>query len=347
MAYERVWQPMAVDGPHVNLTAGDGVARFLWTCAQMLLGRIGTAATGLWTIVGSADNATFGLDGIDRWTGTYPGTAVMPFSLTSGGAHAWMVLSRQYTVHSISYTVYLLLSCRGNGASSTGRFHVRMGLSMPTGGSLTADPTMANLIHDKSSIDFGNSYGADLAAQNRMYGNVCENGDFWFVETQVGEAIRCISLFQPVGCKTNDQCPFWGHSADYAGSGFPFGAALIYTRGAVSTYSAGPGLYYNGAVGYPAIDPILNAIAPYLDASDVSLFDRPAYVVVGNAASPTAIHSRGRLADAGICSGYNTSPASSVRPCNVGTTVLDPDNNALVRYVTINQFILPYNALLS
>jgi len=341
MAYERTWQPMAVRGPYVVGTSPEAPARFLWELAQFLLGRTGTATLGLWTIVGSSDGSAAGLDGVDRWTSTYD-LAKIPYSAAGTGAHGWMVLSRAFTVNSTSYTVRLLLSCRGVTAGETGRLVMVAGLGVPSGGSITADPTMSIQIGATWTTANNADYGTDFTNGRRLYGNMSTDGSFWFAETITGELAYCATLIQPFGTKANDICPFWAHlsNANATGQNYPYAGNALYLRNA----AVNVGIYYNGATGYPALEQ--PPVYVLLDASDVSLFDRPAFVAVGSTITPAAVHARGRLPDMGLTSGLNTNNPALCRPCNIGSTIRDPGDNT-IQYVTLNQVIVPYNALLS
>jgi hypothetical protein len=345
MTYERVWYPMAVQGPRVATSAADSVAYHLWTLAQMLLGRIGTAPAGAkWSVYGSCDGTTAALDGVDRWTSTY-NASLIPYQSAeaNGNPHGWMVLTRQQVVNSTTYNVYLLLAANGiSNGSSTGFRMAKAGLGTPTPGSTQGNPGMSVFVFNNNGPNLGaTDYSTDLTNPRRYYGNMTANGDFWFAETITGEIAAGGMLYQPVGVKTNDQCPFFGFHFNTFNTqaSYPFSGNSIFTRSAVA-----PGTYYNGATGYPAIDqPPVFALT---DAADVSLFDKPGFVTVGNSTTPTAIHSRGRLADTGVCAGVIAGGgAAGQRPVNVGTTIRDGSSNVV--YVTLNQLIVPYNALLS
>lgn len=346
MAYERTWQPMAMQGPRVAVSAADIAGHYAWELAQMLLGRIGTATTGLYTVYYSCDGSTAGTPGdtVDRWTGTYD-LAKIPNSPAGTGSHGWMVLTRPITVGITTFNVYVLISSSGFGASCTARTNVSVGLGTPTGGTTTADPTMSLLAFACSfQSNVAGDYGTDFTNPRRYYGNLSSSGDFWFISTVTGELAQSTLFFNPVGTKSNDQCPFFGgHHTAYAGGGaHPMGGPYIFTRGTQASGNASIGLYYNGSTGYPVLDaPPAFAL---LDASDASIFDKPAYVTVGNSTSPTAIHSRGRLPDVGLSCGITTPGIpSSFRPVNTGTTIKDPDT-LLVMYSTVQAMILPYNA---
>lgn len=347
MAYERTWQPMAAQGPYVATTHTDGVARFIWTLAQMLLGRIGTATTGLWTIHGSCDGTAFGLsDGVDRWGSVYD-VSKIPWATTDGSTHGWMILKRNWTVNATPFTTYLLLAANGGFAATSGQAYIFCGLGTPTGGSTTTNPTIPIKVFgpvNRNSVGVSNAN--DFTNPRRFYGNMTSNGDFWFCQTIQGEIVAGAALVNPVGTKPNDQCPFFGfeHYLITAVGGVPFGGAYLYNRGSDTNNVCSPSTYYNGAANAaPAIDqPPAFAL---LDASDVSIFDKPAFITVGNAAAVTGLHSRGRLPDTGLSCGVVSGTAAQHRAVNIGTTIKNQLSE--IEYVTLNQMIVPYNGTIS
>ena len=139
MAYERSWQFLTMQGPRVAASTGDAPARYLWQLKSFLKGEIGGATQGLWTVTDSSDGSTAGLDGVDRWTTTYDFTKI-PYVDNNTGARGWMILQRNFTVGITTYTVYLLLSNRGNIASaSNGMYTAVLGAGAPSGGTTTAE----------------------------------------------------------------------------------------------------------------------------------------------------------------------------------------------------------------
>jgi hypothetical protein len=354
MAYERSWQFLPMQGPRVAASIADHSSYSLWMLKSFLKGEIGGATQGLWTCVGSSDGTTAALDGVDRW-GTVFNIANVPYTDAAGGAHAWIVLSRSYTVNAVSYTVYLLLSAHGYGLLNNGMCATVMSIAAPSGGTPTVDPTFTQAIHTHSTQNINaHRYAGDFVNSRRWYGGLTTLGDFWFIETITGEISRAFYFAAPVGTKANDQAPFYVNIADnYIGGTttliFPFHGGSLFSRGLITAQGgAMPGLFYNGSAGQPVlVAPPDWGTSSFTDASDISLFDFPAWVVVANNtnATPGSVHARGRLPDTGLCSGSLGSTSAAMRPVNVGTTIRDAANNVI--YVTLGALIVPYNALLS
>jgi hypothetical protein len=337
MAYERTWQFMAVQPPYTPASNLNNSPHALWTLKRMLTGEADASITqGLWSVYGSSDGSTAGMDAVDRWGSPF---ALPTFKTASSGQPmAWMVLTRSIG----GLTVYLTL--QGAVASGSGYetlMPINLTVTAPTGGSATALPTMSNTLGNIGNTFSGLNYNADTTNARRYYGGVTSLGDFWFAKTINGEIEHWAMVVAPVGCKTNDQYPIWvrGGTAFGAAFGVPFGSNALYAN---QSYDVGK--FYNGSAGYSFLS------QPYqyaqLDASDVSLYDFPAWVLTSStAASPTSLHARGRLPDIGLCSGLTGSSPASCRPCAIGTTIRDGSNNIV--YVTLNQMIVPYNDLLS
>jgi hypothetical protein len=350
VAYEKTWQFLAPQGPIVaanpQVGTGEGIFWVMWNLKAFLLGEIGGATQGLWAVHQSCDGAgNFGTagDGVDRW-GAAP--YVQPTSYKAsyyGGAKAWMVLKRTFG----AVTIYMVLSpATDNNSNATA---VSFFGSAPTGGTANVAPTSAVTIGGVSAATGSPimTYAANVTDGRKCYGALSTTGDFWFGATILGEVDQFVICHQPVGAKANDQWPIFAKNYPHSSGGTMYGPVgnSLYTNGSVES-NIRMGRYYNGAAGYSVlVQPFYGFVAT--DAADVSLFDFPAWVITMNAtptASATAVHSRGRLADTGLCGGFIGGSAALSRPVNNGTTIRDNGN---IVYVTMGQMILPYNALVS
>lgn len=347
MAYERTWQFIPMDGPLAAVSAADAIARWLWYLKSILTGQIGGATQGLWTIEGSSDGVNAAMDGVDRWTTTY-NAALIPWSIASPATpFGWMVLSRTFTVNSTNHKVWLLMGTQTEFGSTTGRGRMYFSLGNVTGGTTTAMPT-STLPFSSLRLSGGNhTYATDLANNRRRFAAISTLGEFWAAETIASEISYGVLFLQPVGCKSNDQFPFLGNpmmSCDSTAYYFPFHPNSTTTSNMNGTpngtrnFASTTGWYFwlHGAPGFVSLDP-----------TDVSIFDFPAQVCIGNAATGvTSYHARGRLPDMGLsCANSGAVAQSAGRPTANGTTIRN--QAGVIEYVTVGNMILPYNAALS
>ena len=339
MAYERTWQFLPVQGPRVTTSAQDANAWWLWNIKAFLTGQIGGATQGLWTVAGSSDGTTFGMDGVDRWTASY-NSSLIPFGV-GVGVRGWCVLTRSVG----GQQLWLTLANGSNAASGT-CYWVSLSGAVPAGGTTTVSPQSTIVLGGQSYGQLSIlTYSADVTNTRRIAGGLTTTGDFWMVGTILGEVTDGVLFQKPFGTKVNDQWPFYLHAVPYyaGNSSYPFaGTCLWSTNPGVG--SSGATRYYNSSTG------AVNALAQppayvLLDASDISLFDWPLWVYTGNSATPSAIHARGRLSDFGAASGATAGVPSAIRPVNVGSPIRDVGGNVV--YITLNQLIVPYNSLIS
>lgn len=332
MAYEKTWQFLAPHGPRTATSAADGFGWWLWSLKAMLCGEIGTATQGLWSVVASSDGVAYGYDGVDRWGATYDPAKLV---YTNGSvAHSWIILTSTIG----GKQLWLLLEAKGPTSGFVG---VVMYGSLPTGGTLTASPTSAVHIGGVDSAFGGQSvsYAADVVNGRSHYGAVSTTGDFWMTETITGQLSYAVVFQAPVGCKANDQWPFYFKFKATTSSYTALQGSVMFTPVNAQESQC---RFYNGAAGFEHLVPPPTYVKT--DVADNSLFDYPTWILVGNDASMTQIHARGRLADIGCTTSYLGLGAAG-RIVNNGTTIRDGSNNIV--YVTMGQLIVPYNALVS
>lgn len=367
MAYKRAaWHHLPVQGPQASASGSDHSARPLWTLKAMLLGQIGTAPpSARWTLVGSSDGVTAGMDGVDRWGATYAVTK-MPYAAGTA-PYAWTLLSKVFQTPGGAKTAYLLLTPSG-ASNANGWSRVESGLGY-SGGSVSALPTINLPIArthtgDAVSSTYPNAaFMTDTTSLRRAYGSVSAIGEFWIAEVVNGEVSWGAMFFQPDGCLTNDASPFFGYCSNssagwtgyyryaFCGVGL-WGGLQSGTDRPQATHvgACGPsgyvaGTYYNGAAGYPVL--VTTPGLPYLDVAQAAVADRPVFVEVYpvSDATQTSWHSRGRLPDVGAIATLriNVIPVNG-RPCNIGTTIRN-QQTGLIEYVTMGQLLVPYNDL--
>jgi hypothetical protein len=328
MAYERTWNFAPVLGPRIPAAASDDIGYKFWAIKSLLKGEWGGATQGLWTVVGSCDGSSGAMDGTDRW-GTTFNAAKIPSGSTAATATGWMILRSPAQPNGVYIDLLLASNQISQGptyavvAVSISAFALN-GLLVPTGGTLICGSLSSFVVVPN----------ADTTTQRRYYGALTSTGDFWFVQTMAGKAETFLAVINPVGTKSQDQVPVYAtrgySSANDATTGAAGGCAL-FTPSATKMF--------NGAAGYVCL--VQPPALSLLDACDTSLFDFPAWVIVGNNAtltSSTQIHARGRLPDIGLCAGVT---ATASAPVVTGNVIRDVSNN--IKYVTCGQLILPYN----
>lgn len=86
--------------------------------------------SSFWTVLGSSDGSTAGIDGTDRWTDTFDSSKLV--RAAAGVAHSWVILSHATTA------TWLLIDL---GTASDTTFNLLFSRTAFTGGSITARPT--------------------------------------------------------------------------------------------------------------------------------------------------------------------------------------------------------------
>lgn len=94
-----------------------------------------SGATPIFTVSGSSDRSTAGMDGADRWTDS------TKCVFTNGAVGSWIVLKNNGSGLTAAY--YVLLSLQSNGTNNY--WFVGISYSGFSGGSTTANPTAADL----------------------------------------------------------------------------------------------------------------------------------------------------------------------------------------------------------
>lgn len=91
------------------------------------------AANSVWTVVGSSDGSTAGMDGTDRWTTTFTASKIVRAS--TGSAHSWIVLQNSTSGYQMCIDM--------NSTSSGGNCNIIFARSSGgfTGGNTTTRPT--------------------------------------------------------------------------------------------------------------------------------------------------------------------------------------------------------------
>lgn len=178
MALSRTWYSNTNQA--CTDTANVG-ANLLWYLKAFLKGTVGTAdGRGLWTVVGSSDGATAGMDSVDRWTNTYD-ISKLVFA-NSSTARSWIVLQSPGALG-----MYLCLDFSGGSDAGGGNCMRAFASSTAfTGGSITALPTATKQfqVHCTSSDRQQMSDGS--TDPHRFHYTADASGNFWFASSRNG-----------------------------------------------------------------------------------------------------------------------------------------------------------------
>jgi hypothetical protein len=202
VATEKTWNDPDVNRPHfaASTSTADQVRGFLWYVKAWLTGQIGGATRGLWTVVGSSDGATAGMDGVDRWGAVYDGTKLI--RAAAGTAHSWMVLrSPGITAGGLTNVpFYMIIEWSASDVAPT--FYGCKAL--PTGGTITARPTSTD-----ETLNFGPSQVTQAAGTPKLSALLASDGTFWFFFVMPGSGMIMSTLTFNVlaDCRPTDLWP--------------------------------------------------------------------------------------------------------------------------------------------
>lgn len=175
MATETTWYTQMNVPTALNGSEYEQSASVYFNFKAMLLGQIqgtngvtGAPPSGsLWTVHGSSDGVTAGMDGVDRWGSTFDLSKI----IWSGdgeatGAKSWFVLKSPDAMGPVYITMVL------SGLSALSRsINIRMTYAAPTGGSSTTQPVAA---------DYGSANNQGGGSRN-----------FWMGYYDPGNVLRC------------------------------------------------------------------------------------------------------------------------------------------------------------
>lgn len=182
MATERAW----FTDPNIVIadfsTAELANKAILWAIKAILVGNIGTKTEGRWTVHGSSDGVTAGMDGTDRWGAAFDGTKLV-FSGTAGAARSWIVLKSPAALGPWYLTI-----AYNTANSYQAEFIFSKGA--PTGGSATADPTKGSAVFSWATQQFSDN----TITERKTSCSKTANGDFHILSTKTGGGIAHFHL---------------------------------------------------------------------------------------------------------------------------------------------------------
>lgn len=134
-ALSRTWYT-DVDAVLPDTTTDDLYCQStLWAIKAAMVGEIldeNQPVGARWTVVGSSDGATAGMDEVDRWGDTFDASKIVMG--TGGSARSWIVLKSPDAIGPI----YIIISYQ---VASNYTYGLWVTKDLPTGGSTTARPT--------------------------------------------------------------------------------------------------------------------------------------------------------------------------------------------------------------
>jgi hypothetical protein len=201
---EKTWQ-FDMNRPYApnsaNSTVADDLCKYvLWYYKTFLCGQIGGATQGLWTVYGSSDAVTAGLDQVDRWTNVYTNGKLT--HAAAGALHSWVVLKSPVIV---GKNYYLLLDY--NILATGYQVAITLGTTAPTGGSATTVPTFVN-----SYTQAAQTFGLNAAwGPTHLHGMLATDGSFIILSSRdyTGAFFSGFVGTLLANYKAADTTPFW------------------------------------------------------------------------------------------------------------------------------------------
>lgn len=304
MGLERIWQHSWNNGPSSGSTNALLSASQLFFMKQLLLGAVPltdlngnsiASPSGVWTVYGSSDSSTSGLDGVDRTGSTF--NSAKWVSATTGTAHTWLVLKSPTT--GFGPGCYLIIDY--SNASGVNYVNIAVCKTAPTGGSITTKPTTTD------STAYQSKQLNDGTTTPFVFSGILSTiGDFAMFAQKTGSAQAQFCLLGSflAQAKTGDLFPYAFYS-EYGTSaaGVPSGSQIAATNYWFSRYpdnSGGDGTtagQFGAMTANGGIGAIYNGFPSTGDGQDSSFADWP--LLMSSYASNGASHGtvRGRLVD--------------------------------------------------
>jgi hypothetical protein len=219
--YEKSWQ-FDINRVYSDaVTSADMTKYTLWYLKAFLTGQIGGATLGLWTVVGSSDSVTGGMDGVDRWGSTFDATKLVRASANT--AHSWCVLKSPLIKGSFYYFNIEWKS----GADYS--FYPQFTTSLPTGGSNTtppvsATPTAAPGTTTATPISASTNPGA-----MHLHAALATDGSFYLLTSRdnVGKFLAGVVCVWLGNAKPTDSYPLFLHCNGDIGQSNGYGASGV------------------------------------------------------------------------------------------------------------------------
>jgi hypothetical protein len=345
ITYEKTWQfdmNRAYD-PGVGAAMSALEKYTLWYCKAFLTGQIGGATQGLWTVAGSSDGVTGGMDGVDRWGTTFDPAKVVG----SVSARSWVVLQSPSI---LGKTYWVLLDWNSTVPGTYDAYlTLKMDVQAPTGGSATVAPTMATglgsyMTQSGSGNQFALcSYASPRPGPMKMHGMLATDGSFIILSSRdyTGAFFSGFVGMVLANCKAADQYPFYlSLTADITlvpgtTTGFGYAGTLdngLYSVMRIPTGTASQQYLYQ-------IKPVTTRLPDGPDIFDGAWMNYPFWVGDNTVGTNRYRTIRGRLPDIMVHPGGNG--YSSKYPVNSGA--VDSQNNPT--WMLVGDLWMPTNAI--
>lgn len=184
MALSRTWYS---DGNFAASATNDIGRCAIWSLKCFMKKTLGTVdARGGWTVEGSSNGTTAGMDAVDRWTDVFVPANLVWAAI--GTARSWIVMKSPAAMG----PYYLLIDCTANTDGSTAWIMMWASKVAFTGGTTTARPTSTKEwpVHQSASVSPLRTqiWEGTVAAHNFHY-TADASGNFWFHSSKTGSQI--------------------------------------------------------------------------------------------------------------------------------------------------------------
>jgi hypothetical protein len=304
--WQHAWNQVPIDNT-TNLKLSQSLLQFwksLLKGAITLTNAGGTtigSPSGLWTVAGSSDSSTAGMDAVDRLTDITKWVRA-----TAGSPHSWIVLKGPTSGYGPA-APYVILDY---SSTSDGSINIAISKAAPTGGSTTARPTAT----DERTHVANQQFNDGTNGAHHFHGLLSSLGDSLVMASKDGTGFFWFGWFHQLLANTHagDTHP-WVSVVEYtAAVNGIFSDNLMATEAGWRGWQAdGVGATVIG--GYRMVGAVTwnNLLPPTGDSFDASIPNGPIFVGIR---SPT-VSAKGRLVDIRTASGGSGgNPTGKVEP---------------------------------
>lgn len=180
-------RPWYSDGNYAAVDTARIGQNSMWALKCFMKGTIGAVdGRGLWTVEGSSNGVTAGMDAVDRWGDTFV-FGNMPWAAI-GAARAWIVMKSP----AIMGPYYLLIDGTANTDGSTAWVMMWASKVAFTGGTITARPTSTKewAVHSPASVSpLRHQIWDGIVAGHNFHYTADASGSFWYHDSRNATSI--------------------------------------------------------------------------------------------------------------------------------------------------------------